>query len=1235
MNQRGHMPLSEPPQTSFGSSGFDPAELQARELGALPAHPAARAWRPVAPTPFTGPRPSVASSGESLAAPVRADAERRLGFDLSSVRIHRDPVAERFAEEQDANAVTIGRDVYFGRGMFAPETNDGQRLVTHELAHTVQQTTTGIFALQRDEKKGGKKGGAKQKRRKPNPVANLTDAEKAQIRQKVDELIGTVSEKYINDVDGRPSLAKLDTGKRTKISQLRSKLESARKGAANVTDSTDRATRLALLDAAIAAMADKYFVYGVLDELIGISSMGIGTLGNPGYQAKPEDLEHWKRETAILRGGGKSAIRANVTTAMWDKMEQKYGVTAEMVKTDDQTAAEQKASGGKGITVEDRRRLQELYSAIPADEKGGDIIDPQLLAEKLRDMDAKELEQLKEFVRQRPKTPDEEVPSFEEMLEQFKKLSPAERDTLLVNQELNAQSPRPAKLDGKILLELTKGDAPMTQAASDIDSNMKLIGALVADPAKMKGRKPLSVDIGLFEMEMALFRGLLGGGAARSEMVRGAVTDLTAALAQAQRELQKELLVEVGITAGLALLPVVGAAKLAATLARLELLRRKIDKLRKAYAIVDQVRAFLDFIAGIPAAIEELSAFMAQAQKVYTTAIPKLQELAETPNLDEEIAKLEDGMIDKFDELLEGKMGEILEMFYLAPDTPEEELVRIIYDLPKGVTALQNAWEFYSGTSSEEPQAAERLLIRSAKAGALLYPVVGFLAAFAAERIGAAFPDVNMFDRVAGKLVGHHKDKKKRRASNRGSFFRLNRRNYDYNEAELNPHLAKGEDELRKLIKDDEPGQHWIAGWLRVSIRDKLDDLNRKFAAEKVTAKVKERVPATRKKKATRAVSSRQEKVPLPPFRVKFSRLDRDPKNETVELSLNPKRTLKFDTLTYDDFKKPEGVPFSVSGRAKRDKAVRSWLEDRDYRVVPDNNKNPHVRLEGGRTPGRNGVYLHIDAKSTPKVLRAGINTNDHKNFLDRSVSDSNDLPEGFYLKSDRSGALISRKSGVRKDQEAPALGLDEKGKLTVGGRSKLGPETTAPLGVTKPGDSDLESYDWQKSLRTTLSGGDYDAQDGKVSTWDRRAASTKWGDMKKRPKRVSGEVGYILRARAFGDSLGSIFPPELKKGDDKGHLVAKRFGGGDHLNNIIPMKRSVNQFPGKWYDVESDMAKVYTGKTATPGHRLWLSIEIDYAHAQTRRPNRFRIEWKELSRVNGSALSGKGSGRRLSISND
>ena len=79
------------------------------------------------------------SPGQSLDAGTRAFMEPRFGYDFSGVRVHTDARAAESAKSVNALAYTVGRDVVFGAGQYAPGTSEGRRLMAHELTHTIQQ----------------------------------------------------------------------------------------------------------------------------------------------------------------------------------------------------------------------------------------------------------------------------------------------------------------------------------------------------------------------------------------------------------------------------------------------------------------------------------------------------------------------------------------------------------------------------------------------------------------------------------------------------------------------------------------------------------------------------------------------------------------------------------------------------------------------------------------------------------------------------------------------------------------------------------------------------------------------------------------------------------------------------------------------------------------------------------------------------------------------------------------
>lgn len=80
--------------------------------------------------------------GHAMPDPVRSYFEPRFGRNFGDVRLHTDARAAALSQSLHARAFTVGRDVFFGAGEYAPGTVDGKRLIAHELTHVLQQTET-------------------------------------------------------------------------------------------------------------------------------------------------------------------------------------------------------------------------------------------------------------------------------------------------------------------------------------------------------------------------------------------------------------------------------------------------------------------------------------------------------------------------------------------------------------------------------------------------------------------------------------------------------------------------------------------------------------------------------------------------------------------------------------------------------------------------------------------------------------------------------------------------------------------------------------------------------------------------------------------------------------------------------------------------------------------------------------------------------------------------------------
>jgi hypothetical protein len=79
--------------------------------------------------------------GEPMPEMVKNDMQQRLQADFSSVRIHSGGDAAALAGGLNARAFTVGNDIFFGSGEYAPDSAEGRKLLAHELTHVMQQSS--------------------------------------------------------------------------------------------------------------------------------------------------------------------------------------------------------------------------------------------------------------------------------------------------------------------------------------------------------------------------------------------------------------------------------------------------------------------------------------------------------------------------------------------------------------------------------------------------------------------------------------------------------------------------------------------------------------------------------------------------------------------------------------------------------------------------------------------------------------------------------------------------------------------------------------------------------------------------------------------------------------------------------------------------------------------------------------------------------------------------------------
>jgi len=119
-------------------------------------------------------------SGQPLDTVTRSSMEEHLGFDFRDVRLHTDALSAQSARAMNALAFTVGQDIVFDTGQYAPGTRQGRHLLAHELTHVLQHQASGSLhrqpaSIQRAER--GKDPPPVIRLPKGRPVPPLSDEE--------------------------------------------------------------------------------------------------------------------------------------------------------------------------------------------------------------------------------------------------------------------------------------------------------------------------------------------------------------------------------------------------------------------------------------------------------------------------------------------------------------------------------------------------------------------------------------------------------------------------------------------------------------------------------------------------------------------------------------------------------------------------------------------------------------------------------------------------------------------------------------------------------------------------------------------------------------------------------------------------------------------------------------------------------------------------------------------------
>jgi predicted secreted Zn-dependent protease len=118
-----------------------------RVVPTVPAHRASRSTIPEGTGAAV--RNAISGEGKPLPARTREEFESKMGADFSDVRVHTGMAADGATRSINAEAYTMGTDIAFADGNYAPHSRGGKELLAHELTHVVQQSQRVRARIQR------------------------------------------------------------------------------------------------------------------------------------------------------------------------------------------------------------------------------------------------------------------------------------------------------------------------------------------------------------------------------------------------------------------------------------------------------------------------------------------------------------------------------------------------------------------------------------------------------------------------------------------------------------------------------------------------------------------------------------------------------------------------------------------------------------------------------------------------------------------------------------------------------------------------------------------------------------------------------------------------------------------------------------------------------------------------------------------------------------------------------
>jgi len=167
---------------------------------------------------------TLSQSGNPIDSSTREFMETRFGHDFGNVRIHTNDNAAKSAESINSRAFTLDNNIVFGTGQYNPYSNDGKKLLSHELTHFIQQNDNNFENRISESHNQQSKEKVIYREEKQNDksqrVSNMTNEYKAAVQRKDWPEAAKILNGF-NDFDIKSMLRKLS------LDQLKSMLEGA------------------------------------------------------------------------------------------------------------------------------------------------------------------------------------------------------------------------------------------------------------------------------------------------------------------------------------------------------------------------------------------------------------------------------------------------------------------------------------------------------------------------------------------------------------------------------------------------------------------------------------------------------------------------------------------------------------------------------------------------------------------------------------------------------------------------------------------------------------------------------------------------------------------------------------------------------------------------------------------------------------------------------------------------